>query len=102
MSPPLKNALDWCSRPPVNAWDGKPAAVMGAGGMGGTARAQYALRQSAVYVNLLFLCKPEVQLLAFQPGNFDMETGDVLSDDYKRRITELVAALAAWTRRLQS
>ena len=38
----LKNAIDWASRPyGDNAWDGKPAAIMGAsGGANGTARAQ--------------------------------------------------------------
>src|SRR5215831_19612068 len=44
----LKNAIDWASRPyGDSAWAGKPAAVMGAsGGMLGTARAQYHLRQT--------------------------------------------------------
>src|SRR3712207_240369 len=43
----LKNAIDWSSRPyGDNAWDGKPAAIMGATpGAIGTARAQYHLRQ---------------------------------------------------------
>ena len=59
----LKNALDWCSRTP-NAWEGKPAAVMGAGGGLGASRAQYHLRQIGVYLNLLFLNKPEVQIQA--------------------------------------
>ena len=49
----LKNALDCASRPYVdNVLDGKPAAIMGASmGMLGTARAQYHLRQSCVFLN---------------------------------------------------
>jgi chromate reductase len=41
----LKNAIDWASRPyGDNAWDGKPAAIMGASvGAIATARAQYHL-----------------------------------------------------------
>src|SRR5690606_28929447 len=43
----LKNAIDWASRPyGDSAWDGKPAAIMGAsGGAIATARAQYDLRK---------------------------------------------------------
>jgi chromate reductase len=43
----LKNAIDWGSRPyRDNCFENKPAAIMGAsGGMIGTARAQYHLRQ---------------------------------------------------------
>ena len=49
----LKNAIDWASRPyGDNAWDGKPAAIMGASiGAIGTARAQYHLRQIFVFLN---------------------------------------------------
>jgi len=56
VSPALKNAIDWASRAP-NAWDGKPAAQMGAGGGGGTAKAQAHLREVAVCVNMLMLNK---------------------------------------------
>ena len=50
----LKNAIDWASRPyGDNAWNGKPAAIMGAsiGGIA-TARAQYHLRQIMVFLNM--------------------------------------------------
>ena len=47
----LKNAIDWASRPAQNSsLNGKPFAMMGAGGGLGTARAQYHLRQIAVWV----------------------------------------------------
>ena len=50
---PLKNALDWCSRPPSpHGLDGIPVAILGASdGMFGTARAQHALRQTLVALN---------------------------------------------------
>src|SRR5215831_14927537 len=50
----LKNAIDWASRPHGDsAWDGKPAAIMGAStGAMGTAPAQNHLRQMAFFVFL--------------------------------------------------
>ena len=42
----LKNAIDWLSRPPLDAvLMRKPVAIVGAGGRLGSARAQYHLRQ---------------------------------------------------------
>ena len=53
LAPALKNALDWVSREPDCApFNGKPVAIMGAGGGMGTSRAQYHLRQVCVYLNL--------------------------------------------------
>lgn len=50
----LKNAVDWGSQPKgQNAWDGKPAAIVGAANSAvGTARAQLHLRQSLVALNM--------------------------------------------------
>ena len=58
----LKNAIDWASRPyGDSAWEGKPVALMGASiGVTGTARAQYHLRQSFVFLNMYPINKPEV------------------------------------------
>ena len=56
VTPVLKNAIDWASRSP-NVWDGKPVAQMGAGGGGGTSKAQTHLRDIAVVVNALMLNK---------------------------------------------
>ncbi len=53
VAPALKNILDWLSRlPDSQPLSGKPVALMGAGGGMGTSRAQYHLRQSAVFLNL--------------------------------------------------
>ena len=57
VSGPLKNAIDWASRHPNNAWAGKPVAMMGAGGGSGTAKAQLHLREIAVVVDALMLNK---------------------------------------------
>ena len=60
----LKNAIDWASRPyGDSAWDGKPAAIMGASiGNIATARAQYHLRQMFVFLNIFPLNQPEVMM----------------------------------------
>src|SRR5712672_324502 len=57
----LKNAIDWASRPPDQPFRGKPVAIAGAsmGGFG-TARAQYHLRQTCVFLDMIPLNKPEV------------------------------------------
>jgi len=62
MSGVLKNAIDWASRPPKeNPFNGKPCAMMSAStSVLGGARAQYHLRQSCVFINLIPMNKPEV------------------------------------------
>src|SRR5246127_526663 len=57
----LKNAIDWASRPPDQPFAGKPVAIIGASaGMGGTARAQYDLRRSCVFLDMPPVNRPEV------------------------------------------
>ena len=49
----LKNAIDWASRPPDQPFAGKPCAIIGAAaGMAGSARAQYDLRRSCVFLDM--------------------------------------------------
>lgn len=57
----LKNALDWCSRPPgENRWSGKPAAIMGAStGAIGTFGAQQHLRNVCSFLNMHLMSQPE-------------------------------------------
>lgn len=96
----LKNAIDWASRPikesPLND---KPLAIMGAGGVMGTSRAQAHLRQVAVFTNMHPLNKPELQI---QRGweKFDTE-GNLTDEQTRPLIHNLLVALSAWTRRLQ-
>jgi len=99
----LKNAIDWVSRPSgqnPSPFEGKPAAMMGSGGWKGTARAQYHLRQMAVFLNVFFLNKPEVQFNRFGTNIFDDATGDVKSDDAKKQISALLEALVDWTSKI--
>ena len=99
MSGVLKNAIDWASRPPDQPFNGKPAAIMGASpGAVGTARAQYHLRQSCVFLNIHLVNKPEV-MIGTAATKFDAELR--LTDETTRGfVRDLVASLAAWTRRL--
>jgi chromate reductase len=96
----LKNAIDWASRPHGDsAWQGKPVAVMGASvGALGTARAQYHLRQSFVFLNMYPVNQPEV-MISNAAQRFD-QSGELTDGDTGARIRQLVEALAAWTRRL--
>nr|CAN60510.1 hypothetical protein VITISV_012303 [Vitis vinifera] len=97
---PLKNAIDWASRPP-NVWADKPAAIISTGGGFGGGLSQYHLRQIGVYLDLHFINKPEFFLNAFQPpAKFDAE-GNLIDEDAKKRIKEVILSLQAFTRRLQ-
>jgi chromate reductase len=69
---PLKNAIDWASRP-ANTFIGKPAAIIGvAGGTLGTARAQYLLRQTLGVLSVQLLGQPEV-FVGAAGSKFDAE-----------------------------
>jgi len=95
----LKNAIDWASRPyGDSAWDSKPVALMGAGGMSGTSRAQYHLRQVFVFLNMFPLNRPEV-LIANARERFD-EQGNLKDEPTRQVIGQMLVALAAWTQQL--
>ncbi|MDB5764373.1 MAG: NADPH-dependent reductase [Herminiimonas sp.] len=97
---PLKNAIDWASRPPSQPFDGKPIAIMGASpGVIGTARCQYHLRQVFVFLNGMLLNKPEV-MISLAGAKFD-EQGNLTDGPTREYIQKLLAALAAWTHRLK-
>jgi chromate reductase, NAD(P)H dehydrogenase (quinone) len=97
----LKNAIDWASRPyGDNSFAGKPVAIMGASiGTLGTARAQYHLRQSCVFLNMHPLNQPEVMVASAQ--NKVDTAGRVTDEETRKRIGEMLAALVAWTRQLR-
>lgn len=73
----LKNAIDHASRPyGQNAWDGKPAGVIGASiGTIGTAMAQQHLRNTLAFLNVPTMAQPEAFIHA-QDGLFDAN-GDI-------------------------
>ena len=96
----LKNAIDWASRPyGDNAFDGKPVGIMGASiGALGTARAQYHLRQSCVFLNMYPLNQPEV-MVPLAADKTD-SAGRITDQHTRDKIAQLLTALAAWARRL--
>ncbi len=96
----LKNAIDWASRPPAQPFAGKPLAIMGASaGLSGTMRAQYHLRQIAVFLDMHLLNKPEVFVRSAQSL---VDADGRLTDEPTRKVmAEQLTALAAWTRKLR-
>lgn len=98
----LKNAIDWASRPyGDSAWTGKPVAVMGASvGMLGTARAQYHLRQTFVFLNMHAVNQPEV-MIANAAKRFD-DQGNLTDETSRKLIRQLLEELVRWTRVVQA
>ena len=96
----LKNVIDWASRPyGDSAWDGKPAAIMGASvGAIATARAQYHLRQMMVFLNMYPLNQPEV-MIGNCSDKFD-EKGELTDESTKDHIRQQIKSLVNWTNRL--
>ncbi|MFO7549600.1 MAG: NAD(P)H-dependent oxidoreductase [Acidimicrobiia bacterium] len=91
----LKNAIDWASRGPASPLDGKPAAIMGAGGRLGTARAQLHLREILMHNRVHVLPGPEI-LVAGASAQFDehLRLRDPMLGE---RIGHLVAELVVFT-----
>jgi chromate reductase len=97
MSGVLKNAIDWASRPPDQPFAGKPIAIIGAGaGMAGTARAQYDLRRSCIFLDMHPINKPEV-LIGQAQTKFDAD-GHLTDEAARGFIRDMLVALEAWTR----
>lgn len=93
----LKNAIDWASRPPDQPFAGKPCAIIGAAaGMAGSARAQYDLRRSCVFLDMHPLNKPEV-LIGQAQTKFDAD-GNLTDEAARGFIRDLMANLAGWAR----
>lgn len=99
---PLKNAIDWASRPyGQSCWNGKPVAVMGASpGNLGTARAQSHLRQCFVFLNMFALNAPEV-MISSAHQRFDA-SGKPTDENFRKHIGQLIERLAVYTRQLES
>ena len=97
----LKNAIDWASRPyGDSAWNGKPVAIMGASvGIFGSARAQYHLRQTFVFLNMYPVNQPEVMIGSAQ-HRFDAQ-GNLTDEQSKKLIATLLRNLVDHARQLQ-
>ncbi len=96
----LKNAIDWASRPYAeNPFADKPVGLMGATiGLAGTVRSQLALRQTFVFLNAHPLSQPEV-LVTFAEAKFDAD-GNLIDEETRGYVRDLLEALVAWTRRV--
>lgn len=94
----LKNAIDCASRPyGDSAWTGKPTAIMGASvGNLGTARAQYHLRQTLVFLNMPVVNQPEV-MIASAANRFNAQ-GELTDDTARQLIQKLLEELVALAR----
>jgi len=65
----------------------------------GSARAQYHLRQTFVFLNMYQVNQPEV-LIANASQRFN-ERGELTDETSRELIRKLVAELVAWTKRLK-
>jgi chromate reductase len=98
----LKNAIDVGSRPyGKSAWEGKPCAVVSnsPGAIGGVG-ANYALRQSLVFLNMPVMQQPEAYI-----GNvsqlFDATPGNITNDATEEFMVKFMAAFGAWIQKIK-
>jgi chromate reductase, NAD(P)H dehydrogenase (quinone) len=96
----LKNAIDWASRPRKETpLVGKPLLIMGAGGLMGTSRAQYHLRQICVETEMIPMGKPEIMISrAFE--KFDSE-GNLTDESVRQQLRIAIMAFRQWILRLR-
>ena len=92
----LKNAIDWASRPPDSPLDGKPMAIMGAGGRFGTVRAQMHLREIALHNSMRVMIDPEV-FVAGAWSAFD-DQGRLTDERLRERVRQLMTAFGEFVR----
>jgi chromate reductase len=100
LSAPLKNAIDWASRPPSQSWQEKPVAIFSCsqGPLGG-ARVQYDVRRILGQLWAHVLPRPEV-FIGSAPGKFDKD-GRLTDEASRKFLTELLAAFGPWITRMQ-
>ena len=97
----LKNAIDWASRPSGKCvLNRKPAAIMGCSpGLGGTIRAQHALRQSFVFTDTYVMSQPEIKI----PSAASLFDASITLTDQNTRehVKKFLAAFIIWIGRFQ-
>ena len=97
---PLKNAIDWASRPPNQSWQDKPVALLSVtpGPLGG-ARVQYDLRRILGQLWGHVLPRPEV-FIGSVPSKVDAQ-GKITDETTRKFLADLVTGLKAWVERMQ-
>lgn len=96
---PLKNAIDWASRPPNQSWQDKPVALFSVtpGPLGG-ARVQYDLRRILGQLWAHVLPRPEV----FIGSSATKFTDGKLTDETTRKfLADLLAGFKPWIERMR-
>lgn len=96
----LKNAIDWASRGDPSPLDGKPLAILGAGGRYGTVRAQTHMRQIALHNSMRVMIDPELHI-ARPRQRFD-DQGNLTDEQTCNRLREFMMAFAAWIEHSQN
>ena len=95
----LKNAIDWLSRLSPQPFAGKAVAIMGTSpGNAGTARMQYHLRQTLVFLDAHPLNKPEVMVGAAAGKYAD---GRLADEKGLEMVERQLTALIAWSAQLR-
>ena len=100
VTPALKNAIDWASRPPNQAFQDKPIAIfsVSVGPMGG-ARVQYDLRRILGQIWGHVLPRPEV-FIGSAPGKFDKD-GKITDEATRKFLTDLLVGFKDWIARMK-
>ena len=97
----LKNAIDWASRPAgKSVLNRKPAAIMGCSPrLGGTIRAQHAIRQSFVFTETYAMLQPEIKIPSAAPL-FD-SSGKLTDENTRQYVKKFLESFAGWIARFK-
>ena len=97
----LKNAIDWLSRVPDQAFAGKPVLLQSAAtGLLGGVRVHYHLRQSMVFLDGLVMNKPEV-MVSQAATRFDADTLALTDQGTRDLVGQQLAAFADFVKRVK-
>ncbi len=93
---PLKNAIDWCSRPyGNNSFAKKPVAVCGASlGAIGTACSQAILKSTLSHLDTVLMGQPELYL-HFTDSLIDSD-GNIANENTQKFLQKFVDGFSAW------
>lgn len=95
---PLKNAIDWGSRP-QNVFAKKPVAIIGAAlGALGTSRAQYPLRQTLGVLDTIMLGQPEVFIGSAEHKFKDGQLTDTATLEF---LSKMLAIFVAFVQKVE-